>query len=43
MDGDTLEPTTSAHVDTFARDHLPPPSSGPNSPSTCPSCTTPNG
>ncbi|MER5902826.1 AMP-binding protein [Streptomyces mirabilis] len=24
MDGDTLEPTTSAHVDTFARDHLPP-------------------
>lgn len=27
--GDTLEPTISAHVDTFARDHLPPPEQWP--------------
>lgn len=27
--GDTLEPTTSAHLDTFARDHLPPPEQWP--------------
>ncbi|MCX4407358.1 AMP-binding protein [Streptomyces sp. NBC_00268] len=32
MDGDTLEPTTSAHVDTFARDHLPPPGHWPELP-----------
>lgn len=32
MDGDTLEPTTSAHVDTFARDHLPPPEHWPGLP-----------
>nr|WP_168512060.1 AMP-binding protein [Streptomyces sp. S1D4-11]QIY98832.1 AMP-binding protein [Streptomyces sp. S1D4-11] len=32
MDGDTLEPTTSAHVDTFARDHLPPPEQWPELP-----------
>ena len=33
-----MELTRSAHVDTFCRDNLPPPSSGPSSSSTCPSC-----
>ncbi|CAM5560587.1 AMP-binding protein [Streptomyces violaceorubidus] len=34
------DPHRSAHVDTFSRDHLPPPEQCPGFSSTCPSCAT---